>query len=100
MKAGDSRFRLGEKQQRMSMVPLICVEATLDKQQFREKQLGSLLAYGYGCGSDSRNEGKFGNVNLNANTPRSCRTVWRAVSSGYCFVLAYGSLIFSEIELE
>ncbi|KAM0008652.1 putative plus-end-directed kinesin ATPase [Helianthus debilis subsp. tardiflorus] len=35
----------------------------------------------YGWGSESRNEGRIGNVNV--NTPRSCRTIGRAVSSGY-----------------
>ncbi|XP_024960060.1 kinesin-like protein KIN-12D [Cynara cardunculus var. scolymus] len=43
-----------------------------------EKQ-GGLARNRYGLGSDSRNEGK----NVNMNTPRSCRTVGRAVSSGY-----------------
>ncbi|KAL8195313.1 hypothetical protein R6Q57_025716 [Mikania cordata] len=47
-----------------------------------EKQVG-LARSRYGWGSDSRNEGKIGNVNLNANTPRSCRTIGRATSSGY-----------------
>ncbi|KAI3804977.1 hypothetical protein L1987_26916 [Smallanthus sonchifolius] len=47
-----------------------------------EKQ-GGLGRSRYGWGSDSRNEGKIGNVNLSTNTPRSCRTVGRAVSSGY-----------------
>ncbi|KAI3755534.1 hypothetical protein L1987_55337 [Smallanthus sonchifolius] len=47
-----------------------------------EKQ-GGLGRSRYGWGSDLRNEGKIGNVNLNTNTPRSCRTVGRVVSSGY-----------------
>lgn len=47
-----------------------------------EKQGGSVRSR-YGWGSDSRNEGKIGSVNVNANTPRSCRTFGRAASSGY-----------------
>ncbi|KAI3702462.1 hypothetical protein L6452_28200 [Arctium lappa] len=43
-----------------------------------EKQ-GGLARNRYGLGSDSRNEGK----NVNMNTPRSCRMVGRAISSGY-----------------
>ncbi|XP_023769643.1 kinesin-like protein KIN-12D isoform X1 [Lactuca sativa] len=49
-----------------------------------EKQ-GGLARNRYGWGSDSRVEGKSGtmNMNMNTNTPRSCRTVGRALSSGY-----------------
>ncbi|KAK9077288.1 hypothetical protein SSX86_005625 [Deinandra increscens subsp. villosa] len=49
-----------------------------------EKQ-GGVARGRFGWGSDSRNEGKIGNVvlNTNTNTPRSCRTVGRAISSGY-----------------
>ncbi|KAJ9551843.1 hypothetical protein OSB04_015888 [Centaurea solstitialis] len=43
-----------------------------------EKQTG-LARNRFAFGSDSRNEGK----NVNVNTPRSCRTVGRAMSSGY-----------------
>ncbi|KAI3708036.1 hypothetical protein L2E82_37041 [Cichorium intybus] len=47
-----------------------------------EKQ-GGLARNRYGWALDSRNEVKNGNMNMNTNTPRSCRTVGRAVSSGY-----------------
>ncbi|KAL4581238.1 hypothetical protein LXL04_017448 [Taraxacum kok-saghyz] len=49
-----------------------------------EKQ-GGLARNRYGWASDSKNEVKNGNMNMNitTNTPRSCRTVRRAVSSGY-----------------
>lgn len=46
-----------------------------------EKQGG--LGRRYGWGSDSRNVNVNLNVNANMNTPRSCRTVGRALSSGY-----------------
>lgn len=51
-----------------------------------EKQ-GGLARNRYGWALDSRNEVKNGNtntnMNMNTNTPRSCRTVGRAISSGY-----------------